>query len=236
MDSKRVVAFRPVARAGVIASSLALLAMLVSPTAALADTILGAPASDVPDFLCTFTTPGMDAIQVSTDTTTGYVVLAAGGSIVSWSTTDALGTTGMVGLEVWHLVTPADPVTGTPAVYSLVAVSPKVALTGTTTVLTSQLTKPIPVSPGDLIGIRAEGFVMCGTRTASLSDFWLQTGNTTTPPTGGTEPFPYTSAGRLNISATWRLDAPPPPPPPPPPSTGCDTTGDSQGNDVCTQN
>src|SRR6267143_2849 len=178
MDSKTVVAFRPAARAGVIASSLALLAMLISPTAAFADTILGAPASDVPDFLCTFTTPGMDAIQVSTDTTSSYLVQAAGGSIVQWTTKDALGTTGMVGLEVWHLVTPADPVLGTPAVYSLVGVSPLVALTGTATLLTSQLVKPIPVAPGDLLGIRAEGFVMCGTRTPSASNVWLQTGNT----------------------------------------------------------
>ena len=229
MGSKRVVASRSAARVGVIGSSLALLAILISPNTALAATTIGAPAGDPVTAFCSLTA---DAVQVSTDSTTTYIVPSGGGSITSWSSQTALGMNGLVGLQVWRLVTPANSTTRTPAVYMLVGASPLVTPTGTATTLAA----PIAVLQGDVLGMRMQGNVACGNHTGAALDFWATAATASPPVTGASESFPFISSGsRLNISATV-TSTPPPPPPPPPPPTGCSSPDTSSSSDSSNEN
>lgn len=211
MDSKRV-AFRPAARVGVVAASLALLAIAISPSAAFADANLGSAAANT-----TCSLPGLDSVQLSSsDPTISYVVPAGGGSITSWNS-QSLGLTGLVGLQVWRPTTTA----GT---YQLVGASPLVVPTGTAVTLAT----PIPVLAGDMIGMHIEGTVACGTGTSSGLDSWAYAFGPTPPPSG-TEAFNAPSnAFRINMSATLSTSSGQPGP-------GCDSTGDSQGSDSCKQ-
>jgi hypothetical protein len=223
MSSQRVVAFRPVARVGLIASSLALLAMLLSPTPTLAATTLGT-TGDLIDVVCF--NPSQDSVQLSSaDPAVSYTVAAAG-NITSWNT-QSIGLPGLVGLQVWRLSAPATQTS--PAFYMLVGASPTVVPTGTPITLAN----PIAVQAGDMIGMRMEGLVACGHRTGALGDTWATAAGTIPAlPVLGTEPFATpTTSFRLNISATIADVTPPPPPPP----TGCDSSGSSNGNDECVQ-
>jgi len=137
----------------------------------------------------------------------------------------------MVGLEVWHFISAADPVTNTPAVYQLVGATAPVPQDGTTIALASP---GLAVHTGDLLGMRMEGLIACGNnQTGSPLDFWLNA-MTATPAPGVNEQFTIVSAGRLNISAMVAAVTPPPPPPPPP--TCGDASGSSDQNDECDQN
>jgi hypothetical protein len=211
MDSKRV-AFRPAARVGVVAASLALLAIVISPSAAFADANLGSATANT-----TCSLPGLDSVQLSSsDPTISYVVPAGGGSITSWNS-QSLGFTGLVGLQVWRPTTTA----GT---YQLVGASPLVVPTGTAVTLAT----PIPVLAGDMIGLHIEGTVACGTGTSSGLDSWAYAFGPTPQPLG-TEAFnPPSNAFRINMSATVSTTTGQPGP-------GCDSTGDSNGSDSCKQ-
>jgi hypothetical protein len=211
MDSKRV-GFRAAARLGVVAASLALLAMLISPSGALAATTLGSATANT-----TCNLPGLDSVQLSSsDPTISYVVPAGGGSITSWNS-QSLGFTGLVGLQVWRT-------TATAGTYQLVGASPLVVPTGTAITLAT----PIPVLAGDMLGMHIEGTVACGTGTSSGLDSWAYAFGPTPQPLG-TEAFnPPSNAFRINMSAT--VGAPTGTPGP-----GCDSTGDSNGSDNCNQ-
>lgn len=225
MSSKRAGAFRPAARVGVLASSLALLAMLVSPNPALAATAIGAPAGDPITAVCSLS---VDAVQASSNG--NLYTVPSDGFITSWSS-QAAGLTGMVGLEVWRFISAADPVTNTPAVYQLVGATTPVLQDGVTNTLAAP---GLAVHAGDLLGMRMEGTVACGNNaTGSPLDSWLNA-MAPTPLPGVNQAFTIVSAGRLNISATVTPTITPPPPPPPP--TCGDASGSSNANDECDQN
>jgi hypothetical protein len=213
MSSKGVGAFRPVARAGVIASSIALLAMVFSPSAAIAATTsLGATAG-AGSWTCA---AGFDLVQISS-TAPNYTVPAGGGTITSWSTLADASMLGPVGLQVWKHTTGDS--------YQLVGASPLVALTPSV-VNTFPLATPIPVLAGDLLGLRVEGVALCGQ--FGTGTYGALIGPN--PSVGAVDLMTVYTGTDLNIQATLDSTAPPPPPPPPPPpSTGCDTTGQSSG-------
>jgi len=206
--------FRPVARAGVIASSMALMAMVVSPNAAFAATVIGSATGAV---TCG---SGFDTVQVATSSGT-YVVPAGGGDITSWST-QAGPLAGPVGLQVWRP-------TITAQTYQLVGASPLVTLT-TSTVNTINLATPIAVQAGDLLGLRIEGRAYCGQFTSSATDVWGSMMGLN-PAVGVTDLFSYSTFFQLDVAATVG----PAVTPPPPPSAGCDFSGSFTGEQICEQ-
>ncbi len=210
MGSKRV-AFRPAARVGVIASSLALLAMLISPNAAFAATTIGSAVGDV-----TCNLPLLDSVQLSSsDPTISYTVPAGGGVIDSWNA-QSTGLTGRVGLQVWRRTT----TTGT---YLLVGASSLATPTGAA----MPVAPAIPVMAGDLIGLHIEGSVACGHGTNSGLDTWAYGFGPTPTVLTGTEVLgPPSGSFRLNVSANVTTAVAPP-------GTGCDSSGASSGDDKC---
>src|SRR5258708_6479315 len=139
------VTFRASARIGAIAASLAAAAALLLPHAALAATEIGSAQGSI---VCT--TTGFDSVQVASSGNS-FAVPAGGTSISSWSVL-AGADTGPVGLEVWQ--------PGAPPAYTLIAAAPDQALT-VNSLNTFTLATPIPVTPGDLIGLRVDGPVLC---------------------------------------------------------------------------
>jgi hypothetical protein len=222
MGSRRLVLFRPAARVGLIASSLALLATLLSPNPTLAASTLGTTGDPI-DVVCSF--PSQDSIQLSSGTPTISYTVPAAGTIASWNT-QSIGLPGKVGLQVWRLSAAATA--NTPAVYMLVGASPTVVPTGTAINLAPQ----IAVQAGDMIGMRMEGLVACGHRTGAPGDTWTSAfGTIPSLPALGTEAFSApTSMFRLNISATMGSATTPPP------STCDNPSGSSTGNEECDQN
>src|SRR3981081_2130828 len=147
MNSVEVGTFRrPVARAGIVAASLALFAMVLSPHPALAATVIGSPAGDT---VCA----GQFA-PVQRSSALSYAVPAGGGAITSWSTLADATNPGPVALEVWRPTT-------TLYTYLLVGLSPLMTLTPST-VNTFNLASPIAVQAGALLGLRIEGAAACG--------------------------------------------------------------------------
>lgn len=218
MHSTRVRAFRPIARIGVVASSLALLAMLLLPNAAVAATTIGSTAGTIG---CN---GGLDLVQTSTSATSPSYVVTAAGEITSWSTLTGPAL-GQIGLQVWHL-------TIAPATYQLVGASPLVTPTTANTLSTFPLTTRIPVVAGDLLGLRLEGPATClqPSTTGDTLGYFL---NPTNPAALAVETMtPYNVLALLNVSATIGTVTPPPPPPPPP-SGGCDATSDTSANQTC---
>jgi len=211
MGSQRV-ALRPAARVGVIASSLALLAMLISPNPTFAATTIGSAVGDV-----TCNLQVLDSVQLSSsDPTISYKVPAGGGVIDSWSA-QSTGQTGLVGLEVWRP-------TATAGTYLLVGASQLATPTGAAIPITPTIT----VQAGDLIGLHVEGTAACGHATSSGLDTWAY-GFGPTPATGGTEALgPPSGSFRLNVTANVTAA-------PAPPGTGCDSSGASSGDDQCDQ-
>src|SRR3979409_1153105 len=98
MRPGRVGGFRPLARSGIIASLIAVLATLMSPSGALAAPIVIGSA------LGSYTCGGnFNTVQSTSPTGTSYAVPAAG-FITSWST-QAGAFAGPVGLQVWRKAT-----------------------------------------------------------------------------------------------------------------------------------
>jgi hypothetical protein len=213
MESAKVGAFRrPVARAAIVASSLALFAMVLSPHPALAATVIGSPTGDTP---CQ---GQYDVVQMTS--AVSYAVPAGGGTITSWSTLADATNTGPVGLEVWRP-------TATQFTYLLVGLSPLVTL-NPSVLNTFNLAAPIAVQAGDLLGLRIEGAAMCGLRVPGTT-YGYHLG--ATPAVGVVTQFGFSNTFQLDVEATLGSVTPPPPPQ----SSGCDSTGDSSGDDICQQ-
>ena len=213
MASVKVGAFRrPVARAGIVASSLALFAMVLSPHPALAATVIGSATGSVP---CQ---GQFDVVQMTS--AVSYAVPAGGGAITSWSTLADATNVGPVGLEVWRPTT-------TQFTYLLVGLSPLMTLTPST-VNTFNLASPIAVQAGDLLGLRIEGAAACG-QSVPGTTYGYHLG--ATPTAGAVTQFGFSNTFQLDVEATLGSATPPPPPP----SSGCDSTGDSSGDDICQQ-
>ena len=122
-EARQRVRFRPGARIGVIAASLAAAAALVLTTTAFASTTIGSARwnTDCPNF-----GSGADTVQASSAVGgPSYAVPPGGTSITSWSV-QAGADTGPVGLEVWRPTT-------TPAMYQLIG------FTGTKTLTAGQI-------------------------------------------------------------------------------------------------
>jgi hypothetical protein len=184
---------------------VAIIATLLVPTAAQADTTLGSlPAIPQP---CP---GGYDMVQVSS-TGASYAVPAGGGKISAWSIMPGAVGTGPVGLEVWRP-------SGTQ--YALVGSSPLVSLSGTAA-NNFTLTAPITVLQGDLLGLRVGGSVSCGLSTGSAGDTyaWVKEATTTSPVT-----MTATHFFQLNVSATLTTGTSTPPP------TGGGTGGGTGGS------
>jgi hypothetical protein len=206
MRSTRVGGFRPFARAGVVASAIALIAMALSASSVFAATVIGSATSG------SFTCPaGYDTVQISSNTGT-YAVPAGGGSISSW-TTQSGSFIGRVGLQVWRP-------TATAQTYQLVGASPLV--TGQASTLnTFTLANPIPVQAGDLLGLRVDGRAYCEVSTSSPADVYGSVLGAN-PAVGAIDTFtPTNTSLQLDVAATVDAIVTPPPPP------GCDSTGNS---------
>jgi hypothetical protein len=224
MYSKGVGAFRPIARAGVIASSLALLAMVLSPSAALGATVIttavvGSPAGTM---TCSAGTEGFSLVQLTPPTPGAYVV-QADGTITSWRTqADALAI-GPVGLQVWRLTTGQT--------YQLVGASPLVTLTPSSVNSFDLLgADAIAVQKGDVLGLRIQGDALC----ANASDGAYGGFGGPNPAKGAIVTFDLNPFAQLDVEATVTTVVTPPPPPPPPPSNGCDAQ--DQSGDGATDN
>jgi len=215
MHSTRVRAFRPIARMGAIASSLAIIAMLALPNAASAATTIGSTAGT------TSCNGGLDLVQTSTSLTSPSYVVPTAGDITSWSTLAGLSLN-QIGLQVWRLSL-------APATYQLVGASPLVTSPLPNVLSTFPLATPIPVLAGDLLGMRVEGPATCLQPGLPGDNLGYFVG--LNPAVLAVEVMnAYTVDALLNISATIGTVTPPPPPPP---SGGCDSTGDTSASQTC---
>jgi hypothetical protein len=237
MSSRGVGAFRPIARAGLITSSIALLAMVFSPFAASAATSSLGSATGI-----TTCAAGFSEVQVASSIPGAYAVPIGGGTITAWSTLASTDTTmlGPVGLQVWR---PIDPLTTT---YELIGVSPLVPVNAGI-VNNFTLATPIPVREGDVLGLRVEGAALCGSYGGSGSSGFLLGTN---PLVGAVVPLSIDRFFDIDIEATLETTPPPPPspspspsPPPSPspsptpsPSSDCNEHGQHHGNNSDCQN
>ena len=203
MRSRRVGGLRLLRHQGVIASAIALLAMVLSANAAFAGTTIGNAGGTT---VCNTAT---SLVQISSSTG-AYTVPAGGGTISSWST-QATAWPGPAGLQVWRP-------TGTALTYTLVGASPLVTL-ATGTVNTITLATPIPVQAGDLLGLRIEAKAACMQFTPNATDVYGSAAGTN-PTVGSTLVFSSGATVQLDVAAT--VDAPvvvTPPPTAPPTAT-----------------
>ena len=201
--ASRRVAFRPVARVGSIAASLAAAASLLLPGTVLAATVIGSAQGTL------FCFNSGDFVQTSSSGSS-YAVPSDGTSITSWSVL-AGADTGPVALTVWRATAPP--------VYTLVGLSPSVSLTPDV-MNDIPLATPISVQPGDLIGVRLEGPAECAQFTGVAAD------------TVGNSFGVFATLGvpielivgpdfQLNIAATVEVASTPPPPPTPTTADQC---------------
>jgi hypothetical protein len=208
MDAIRQVTFRPSARTGVMGAALAVgILALTSIQVSAAATVIGS-ASATPGIGCR----NLDTVQESS-AGISYAVPAPGLQINQWSTL-AIGNLGPAGLLVWRPTTTA----GT---YTLVAATTPVAL-----VLgpnTFNLTTPIAVQTGDLLGLRAEGFVDCAATAAAGNSMGFHVGPTVGPNLA--EAFTPDPLLMLNVTATLG----PVPATTPPPGGGGTGSGQNGG-------
>jgi hypothetical protein len=213
----RRVTFRPGARVGTIAASLAAAASLLLPNTVLAATVIGSAQGT---FSCSGFSTG-DYVQASSSGSS-YVVPSGGTSITSWSVL-AGDDTGPVALLVWRPTAPP--------VFTLVGLSPSVTLTPNT-LNDIPLTEAISVQPGDLLGLRLEGAAECAQLTGPDDTVGYSFGAFGTL----NAPLSMIVGGgfQLNIAATTEVASPPPPPPTPTTADQCKHGGwqgltDSQG-------
>src|SRR5579859_3946058 len=168
-EARQRVRFRPGARIGVIAASLAAATILLLPNAALASTVqIGSTGWSEP--ICNMVNGPFDSVQ-ATSGGDRYMV-PSGGSITSWSV-EAGADPGPVGLEVWKETAPA------PLAFALVGSSSVESLTDNSLNTfdlgpTSVFGPTITVGAGDLIGLRVEGQFACWQQTTDPADtVWL---------------------------------------------------------------
>jgi hypothetical protein len=211
MDATRQVFFRPSARAGVIGTALAVGILVLTSIQASAATVIGT-ASATPGVGCRY----LDTVQLSS-AGISFAVPAPGGQITQWSTL-ALTNVGPAGLLVWRP-------TATPGTFTLVAATTPVPLVAGPN--TFNLTTPIPVNAGDLLGLRSEGPTDCAANASAGNLMGFHVGPT--PGTGLPEAFitdqlPLT----LNVTATV---GPVPTTTPPPTGGGTGSGGNGGGQD-----
>lgn len=207
MDKRPNSSLRPAARIGVMASSLAVSAILLLSNVAFAATSIGSAAGTLP---CN---TGFDIVQ-SSSSGPSYTVPAGGGSLTSWSTLAGPGDVGPARLEVWRLKSLG--------VYTLVGIGPSEALKPGTL---NTFPVSIAVRAGDLLGLHVDGPLMCLQKTTSTTDTIAQT-NTATPAVGGVQTLtPDFSPYHLNVAATLGVSAPG--------TDRCDQSGESTGNAHC---
>jgi hypothetical protein len=230
MHSGKVGGFRPVARAGVVASSIALLAMRFSPNAVLAAIIPLGTAAPIVAGEGDCSSLAIDYVQAAS-VANNYVVSQAG-TITSWNTfsgpsTAAAPTTGPVGLQVWRPAPPPAP----PWTYSLVGSTTPVTLTPDSA--NGPFPASIAVNVGDVLGLRLEGAAFCSHYSTTADDKYGFFTRPASTPMAATERFTIVSNSLLNVTAT--LDTTPTTTPPPP--SGCDAAGQTtgNGNDNCKQ-
>jgi hypothetical protein len=216
MNAARASTFRPSARAGLILAALAAGVLALSSIPASAATVIGSATGTV-GLGCS---GNMDTVQL-TSAGVGYAVPAPGGVITSWSTT-ALNNLGPAGLLVWRPTTTA----GT---FTLVAATTPAPLT--LGLNTFNLTTPISVQAGDVLGLRSEGRTDCIASAAAGNLMGYHVGPTVglnQPEALLTDPLLLT----LNVSATIGTVAPPTGTPPPTTGGGDEQqTGDHQTDD-----
>jgi hypothetical protein len=203
------VTFGASARVGTIAASLAAAVALLLPTTALAGTPteIGSASGSL---VCSVT--GFDSVQVSSSGNS-YAVPAGGTSITSWSVfvgVDAAGApaTGPVGLEVWQPgASPSFTLIATDTIPAGTTLTPNAVNTFTPAT-------PIPVTEGDLIGLRVDGPFVCEsqiiTGTTDAAGFAFET----QPAVGSTVFMNVFPSFQLNIAASVDVTINPPPPPP----------------------
>src|ERR1700681_1149877 len=185
MRSRKVGEFRQLRQRGVIASAIALVALMLSASGASASTSIGNAGGTI---ICS---QAASMVQISS-TTTSYTVPAGGGSISTWSI-QATAWPGPVALQVWRP-------TGTALTYTLVGASPLVTL-ATSTLNTFTLATPIQVQAGDLLGLRIEARAACLQYTQNITDV-LGTALGTNPTTGSTLVFSSGNTEQVNAAGT----------------------------------
>ncbi len=224
MEKSRRFTFRPAARIGVVATSLAAVAVLLFPNVAFASTqTIGSVLGNTPN-PCALGS-GADSVQATTSIGASYAVPAGGTSITSWNVSDQAKSTGSgpVALEVWRPTTAA-PTTPPTLTVSLVRISAPVTLPST--LPSFALVAPIPVLPGDLIGLRLEASstLMCLWLTGNPSDkIGFHYGNTLS-----VESMGLNGGFQLNVAATVEVTPPLPPLPPTTCAAQCQFSGEQE--------
>lgn len=151
---------------------------------------------------------GMDTVQTAS-AGPSYTVPAGNWQITGWSTQASAAVDGNLALEVWRP-------TATSGTYTLVGISDAQTVVAGSGLNTFTLAQPLPVQPGDLLGLRITGFAGCSTFTANFTgDAYMEALNTPSPSPGSTSAFQFAIHGfELNVAATLTEAAPPPPPTP----------------------
>lgn len=192
-EARQRVTFRPGARVGVIAASLAAAAALVLPTTALASSQIGSTLS--PGQIAFTCSSGIDAVQ-SMSGGASYAIPSGGTAITGWSIQAADADAGSAALEVWI---PAATWPG----YQLVGISALEPLTPGTLNIFDLSKTPIPVAQGDLLGLHVEGAVSCFDYTGNGPVDQIQFGVGPTPGIGGLETLDQQGTSvELNVTAT----------------------------------
>lgn len=133
----------------VTAAAMAALGVLLTVDTAAAATVIGQYQGAAG---CSGGT-GMDTVQ-TVSSGPSYAVPAGDWQVTDWSTQASGGQDGTLALEVWRPTAAAGS-------YTLVAISPAQPLTAGSGSSTFTLAQPIPVQPGDLLGLRVTGGVGC---------------------------------------------------------------------------
>lgn len=184
MIAVRAPAIQSFARVLVIAMTFALTAVVLISGSARAATVIGSAAGSVP---CG---TGIDTVQTASSGAS-YAVPAGGGTITGWST-QAGADAGPAALLVWRP-------TATAGTYMLVGESPLVTLTAGT-LNTFNLSTPIAVNAGDLIGLRLEGPLECAQAGTSGDTFGYSVGPT--PAVNASEAMLPNTGFTLDVAAT----------------------------------
>jgi len=187
------------------ATAAAALAALAASGGAFAATVIG-QAQDGSG--CSGGT-GMDLVQIAS-AGPSYAVPAGTWQVTDWSTQASATSDGTLALEVWRP-------TATAGSYMLVGMGATQTVLAGTGVNTFTLAQPIPVQPGDLLGLRVTGTAGgCSSFTLNFTgDVYAMATNTSAPTAGQTTAFPFAVHGfELDVAASLNPAAPPPPPTP----------------------
>jgi len=232
MRPGKVGGVRPLARSGIIASFIAVLALVMSPSGALAAPVVIGSATGLYGCGGSF-----NMVQSTSPLGVSYAVPTGGAFITSWST-DAGPFIGPVGLQVWRK---------TAGSFTLVGASPEMPLSASV-VNTFTLATPIPVQAGDLLGLRIPASTLpqaaqCVTSAAGGAYSFAI--SATAPAIGAVVAFSASPGYQLDVAATVDTVATPPGPVPPGPvppgpvppgpgtGTGCDSSANANLKDAC---